>query len=102
MFMKTNFPKLFEPGRIGSIQLKNRVIKAPQHTGLANPDGSITERILRYYREVAQGGPAMIVVEYAYVDNDASQASPCQLGISRMDHIPGLSLLADTIKANGA
>ncbi len=100
--MKTNFTKLFEPGRIGSIQLKNRVIKAPQHTGLANPDGSVTERMLRYYKDVASGGVGMIIVEYAWIDNDASRASPCQLGISSMDHIPGLSLLAQTIQANGA
>jgi 2,4-dienoyl-CoA reductase-like NADH-dependent reductase (Old Yellow Enzyme family)/thioredoxin reductase len=102
MFMKTNFPKLFEPGWIGNVQLKNRVIKAPQHTGLANPDGSITERMLRYYRDVASGGVSMVIVEYAWVDNDASRASPCQLGIASIDHIPGLSLLAQTIQANGA
>jgi 2,4-dienoyl-CoA reductase-like NADH-dependent reductase (Old Yellow Enzyme family) len=100
--MQTSFPRLFEPGRIGSLALKNRIIKAPQHTGLANPDGSVTDRMLRYYRDVAQGGAAMIIVEYAWVDNDASQASPCQLGIARMEHIPGLSLIADTIRANGA
>lgn len=100
--MSTTFPRLFEPGCIAGIPLKNRIIKAPQHTGLANPDGSITERLLRYYKEVALGGPAMIVVEYAYVDNLAAKASPSQLGISRIDHITGLSLLVDTIKANGA
>jgi len=100
--VSTTFPRLFEPGCIAGIPLKNRIIKAPQHTGLANPDGSITERLLRYYKEVALGGPAMIVVEYAYVDNLAAKASPSQLGISRIDHITGLSLLVDTIKANGA
>lgn len=96
------FPKLFEPGVIGNIKLKNRIIKAPQHTGLANPDGSVTDRMLRYYKEVATGGAGMVIVEYAYVDNDASRASPCQLGISGMDHIAGLTLLAHTIRANGA
>jgi 2,4-dienoyl-CoA reductase-like NADH-dependent reductase (Old Yellow Enzyme family)/thioredoxin reductase len=100
--MKKNFPKLFEPGWIGNIPLKNRVIKAPQHTGLANPDGSVTERMLRYYKDVASGGVSMVIVEYAWIDNDASRASPCQLGISSVDHIPGLSLLAQTIQANGA
>jgi 2,4-dienoyl-CoA reductase-like NADH-dependent reductase (Old Yellow Enzyme family)/thioredoxin reductase len=100
--MKTNFPKLFEPGRIGIVQLKNRVMKAPQHTGLANPDGSVTDRMLRYYKDVASGGVSMVIVEYAWIDNDASRASPCQLGIASIDHIPGLSLLAETIQVNGA
>ncbi|MFH1834443.1 MAG: FAD-dependent oxidoreductase, partial [bacterium] len=100
--METSFPRLFEPGYIGGIRLKNRVVKAPQHTGLANPDGSITERMLRYYRSVASGGAGMVIVEYAWIDDGASRASPCQLGIAKMDHIPGLSLLAQTIRANGA
>jgi 2,4-dienoyl-CoA reductase-like NADH-dependent reductase (Old Yellow Enzyme family) len=100
--MQTSFPKLFEPGWIGNVRLKNRVIKAPQHTGLANPDGSITDRMLRYYKSVAFGGVGMVIVEYAWIDNDASRASPCQLGIAGMDHIPGLSLLAQTVQANGA
>ena len=63
--MKSEFRKLSEPGWIGNVQLKNRVIKAPQHTGLANPDGSITERMLRYYRDVASGGVSMVIAEYA-------------------------------------
>ena len=100
--MQTKFPKLFEPGLIGNVRLKNRVIKAPQHTGLANPDGSVTDRMLRYYKDVALGGVSMVIIEYAWIDNDASRASPCQLGIASMDHIPGLSLLAQTIQANGA
>ncbi len=100
--MNTTFPRLFEPGRIGSVSLKNRLVKAPQHTGLANPDGSITERLLRHYKELALGGVGLIVVEYAWVDTDASKASPCQLGIATIEHTPGLSLLAQTIKANGA
>src|SRR4030042_5362726 len=102
MFMNTMFPKLCEPGFIDDVRIKNRMLKAPQHTGLCNPDGSVTDRMIRYYKEVAMGGAGMVIVEYAYIDNDASRASPCQLGISSMDHIPGLSLLAQTIQANGA
>ena len=83
------FPRLFEPGMIGNVQLKNRIMKAPQHTGLANPDGSVTDRMLRYYRDVAMGGVGMVIVEYAWIDNDASKASPCQLGISEWSTSPG-------------
>jgi 2,4-dienoyl-CoA reductase-like NADH-dependent reductase (Old Yellow Enzyme family)/thioredoxin reductase len=100
--MASMFPRLFEPGHIGKMMLKNRVIKAPQHTGLCNPDGSVTDRMLRYYKDVAMGGVSLVIVEYAWIDNDASRASPCQLGIAGIDHVPGLSLLAQTIQANGA
>ncbi len=100
--MGNAFPRLFEPGRIGDVALKNRIVKAPQHTGLANADGTITDRLLRHYKELAQGGAGLVVVEYSWVDDLYSRASPCQLGISGIDHLPGLSLLCDTIKAQGA
>src|SRR4030042_3413178 len=91
--MQTSFSKLFEPGWIGNVRLKNRVVKAPPRPGLANPDGSVTDRMLRYYKDVASGGVSMVIVEYAWIDNDASRASPCQLGIASMDYLPGLYLL---------
>ena len=100
--MSRLFPKLFESSSLGGIKLKNRIIKAPQHMGLANPDGSVTERMLQYYKNVALGGAAMIIVEYAWVDHDASQASPCQLGVADFQHIAGLSVLAKTIQGAGA
>lgn len=100
--MQNSFPKLCAPGYLGNVRLKNRIMKAPQHTGLTNADGTVSDRMIKYYQEVAQGGVGMVIVEYAYVDEDASRASPCQLGISKIDHMPGLSLLAQTIHANGA
>ncbi len=100
--MQSKFPKLAEPGFIGNLALKNRIIKAPQCSVLASPDGSVTERMIRYYKDVAQGGVSMIILEYAWIDNDASKAGPCQLGIASLEHLPGLSLLANAIQANGA
>lgn len=100
--MSKLFPNLFTPGRIGSLELKNRIVKAPQSTGMSNMDGSVSERLVRHYRELAKGGAGLIIVEYAYVDNIASKSAHCQLGISDKEHIPGLAWLADVIKDNGA
>jgi hypothetical protein len=36
------FPHLFEPGRIGSMQLRNRIISCPMGDRLANDDGSVS------------------------------------------------------------
>jgi len=100
--MEACFAHLFEPGRIGNIELANRVIKAPQATGLSNMDGSVSERLTRHYREIARGGAGMIMVGHAYVDNIASKSYACQLGISADENIPGLAWLADAIKDSGA
>jgi len=100
--MDKKFPNLFTPGKIGTLEVKNRIIKAPQSTGMSNVDGSVSERLIRHYRELARGGAGLIIVEYAYVDKIASKSAHCQLGICDNEHIPGLAWLADTIKDNGA
>lgn len=44
--MSKMFPHLFTPGKIGSLTLKNRILKAPQSSGMSNIDGSVTERLV--------------------------------------------------------
>lgn len=100
--MSTMFPHLFTPGKIGTLTLKNRIMKAPQSSGMSNLDGSVTERLVRYYRKQAAGGAGMIIVEYAYVDDIGAKSAHCHLGISNNEHIPGLSWLADNIREQGA
>lgn len=100
--MSKMFPNLFSPAKIGNLVIKNRVVKAPQSTGLSNMDGTVSERLLRHYKELAKGGTGLIIVEYAYVDKIASKSAHCQLGISDKEMIPGLSWLADVIRDNGA
>jgi 2,4-dienoyl-CoA reductase-like NADH-dependent reductase (Old Yellow Enzyme family) len=100
--MAMKYPKLFAPGRIGTLDLPNRVVKAPTSTAMSNMDGTVSDRLLRHYRDVARGGTGLIIAEYAFVDNIASKSAHCQLGISCDEHIPGLALLAATIKEQGA
>ncbi|KEF36099.1 NADH:flavin oxidoreductase [Schinkia azotoformans MEV2011] len=100
--METRFKKLFTPGKIGKVELKNRILKAPQSTGLSNMDGTVSERLVRHYKELAQGGTGLIIVEYTYIDDDASKSAYCQLGISKNEHISGLSWLVSAIHDEGA
>lgn len=100
--MSKMFPHLFTPGKIGSLTLKNRILKAPQSSGMSNMDGTVSERLVRYYRDQAAGGAGCIVVEYAYVDDIGAKSAHCHLGISSNEHIPGLAWLAENIREMGA
>ena len=100
--MSKMFPNLFSPGKIGSLTLKNRILKAPQSSGMSNMDGTVSERLVRYYRDQAAGGAGCIVVEYAYVDDIGAKSAHCHLGISNNEHIPGLAWLAENIREMGA
>ncbi|MBN9748005.1 NADH:flavin oxidoreductase [Amycolatopsis sp. A1MSW2902] len=96
------FPHLFAPARIGGLELRNRVVKSPQATATANPDGTVTGRTVNHYRALGEGGAGLVMVEYTYVDDDASKSIHGQTGISRRDHVAGLGWLADEVKSTGA
>jgi 2,4-dienoyl-CoA reductase-like NADH-dependent reductase (Old Yellow Enzyme family)/thioredoxin reductase len=96
------FPKLFEPGRIGALWLKNRLIKAPTVTGFATRDGCVTDRMATFYREMARGGVGLVIVENSHVDAKASKSIACQLSSSHDEHKSGLKWLATAIRSNGA
>ncbi len=100
--MSKLFPHVFAPGKIGNLTLKNRVVKAPQSSGMSNMDGTVSERLVRYYRDQAAGGAGLIVVEYAYVDDIGAKSAHCHLGISSNEHIPGLAWLAENIREMGS
>ena len=46
---------LAQPGRIGAMKLKNRVVMAPMGTNYSTTDGLSTERDRQYYAERARG-----------------------------------------------
>lgn len=74
------FNKLFTSGRIGDLEIKNRLIVPPMLTEYASEDGRLTERYIRYYEEKAKGGWGLIICEDNVVD-------PRGAGFKR---IPGL------------
>ena len=45
---------LAQPGRIGALKLKNRVVMAPMGTNYSTTDGLSTERDRQYYAERAR------------------------------------------------
>lgn len=100
--MGAPFPRLFEPGRLGPLTLHNRIVKASQSPNCDNPDGSISERSVRHYRRLARGGAAMVTVGFGYVDDDGARAHWGQPAVSRDECLPGLTRLADAIRAEGA
>jgi len=45
MEVNPRYRKLFEPGRIGTMELKNRIVEAAMGTSLEREDGSTVSRI---------------------------------------------------------
>ena len=91
------YEKLFTPGRIGSMTIKNRGIMMPMATDMADKDGIPTPRQIRYYQERAKGGVGMIIHEYTGVDDIDSIPSIHNLRVARDYHISALEELTDAV-----
>ena len=102
MNVDPRFKKLFEPGRIGHMELKNRIIMAPMGTNFAAEDGYITEHAKNYYQERARGGVGLVIVGVGAVDHPRAKCMPAQVAVSDDKFIPGLSELAEAVHRHGA
>ena len=47
---------LLSPGRIGGLELRNRIVLAAMGSNFAAEDGHCTERLIAYYEARAKGG----------------------------------------------
>lgn len=92
--------KLFEPIKIGNLELKNRIIMAAMVSNFATPDGYVTERLKNYHANIARGGVGLNTTEDAYVSLDGKRITSC-LGAYDDKLIPGLRSLTDAVHREG-
>ena len=99
---KLRFKKLFEPGRIGELDIKNRIVMSPMDTELASHGGEVRQSLIDYYEERAGGGVGLIIVQCTCVDSPQGKVTHMQLVIDDDRFIPGLSKLVMAIHKHGA
>ncbi len=64
----SQFHSLFEPIRIGSMAVKNRIVMAPMTTDYGNDDQTPSEKLMAYLEARAAGGVGLITMEVCTVD----------------------------------
>jgi len=96
----TKFKALFEPVKIGNKMVKNRFALPPMILGEATPDGYVTRNMIDRYRDIAEGGVGMMVVEGVAVNTPGSKG----IGglIARNNNLQGLANIATEVKLHGA
>jgi 2,4-dienoyl-CoA reductase-like NADH-dependent reductase (Old Yellow Enzyme family) len=92
---------LLTPGRIGDVEIRNRVVMAPMTTRLADEDGFVTEEAVHYYMARARGGVGLITVEMASPTR-AGRHRQHELGIYDDCFLPGLKWLTAGVHTCGA
>ena len=71
--------RLFEEFTLGAAKLANRFLFPPIKLGYGNPDGTVTDRQLLFYRQIASKGPAAIILEPVSVTPEGREhpKQPC-------------------------
>ena len=93
--------KLFEPIRIGSMELKNRLVMSPMTTGYAGLDQLPTPRLVDFLAARARGGVGLITTEACVVDRPHREV-PQSMHFSSDDVIEAHRPLVDAIHEAGA
>ena len=90
------YPTVFQPCRIGSLTLKNRLAMSQMTMNYATEDGMVTDKVIAYYRERAKGGVGLILVEGTYFTPEG-KGYVRQIGLASQGHVEGLKRLTDAV-----
>ena len=95
------YSRLFEKGRIGRIETKNRLVMTSMEHGLANLDGSASDAMIAYYEARAKGGAGIIFTGITRINDEHGPGMLCQLSVTKDRHIEPLSRLAQAVQRHG-
>lgn len=95
------FEKLLEPGRIGTVEIRNRMVQPAMGTNYSSADGFVTDQLVNYIARRAEGGVGLIITEIVLVD-PKGRVIPGELDLSKDVYIPGMARLVNAAHAGGA
>lgn len=96
-----DYPNLFSVGKIGNVEIKNRVIMTAMGTGMGTTDRCFSEQMIAFYTERARGGVGLIIPETSMVSEINGFGAPCQISFADNRIIPSANKLADSLHKYG-
>ncbi len=96
------YEKLFERGKIGQLELRNRVVMTAMGVHMGEWNGCANEDVVRFYEERAKGGVGLIIPEFTSVDGESGHCSDIQLGIYDSRHVKSFERVCDAVHYHGA
>ena len=91
---------LFEPFKIGSMEIRNRFMRSATTSYWSDERGIVRSVIIRLYSNLSRGGVGLIVKGHTYV-MDSGKAHVGMAGISGDHQVPQLRELTDAIHKHG-
>ena len=96
-----NYPHALSKLEIGPVSLRNRVVFPAWQLNYANTDGTVSDKLMKFYTDLAKGGCGLIFTGAAVVTADGIPFDRV-MHVDTDDHIPGLAKLFTSIKELGA
>lgn len=97
-----NYPCLFSPGKIASLEIPNRFVMTPVQTRGCDPAGYVTRELVAFHRARSHDGkgPGLVIAQQSFAWPEVRPARGLALWDDR--YIEKLSGLASAIKAGGS
>ena len=96
------YDMLFSPMKIGTMEVKNRIVMTAAEFSLGQTNGTPTERMIRYYEERAKGEVGLIIPGICRVNDMGATSTFTQLSMANDWNIEPMRKMVDRIHAAGA
>lgn len=90
------YSNVFDPIEVGGMELRNRIVRSATRDGVENEDGTVSDRQIRIFEELAENETGLIITGHLYVSPEG-RASRSQNGICGDEFIPGLRRLTRAV-----
>jgi 2,4-dienoyl-CoA reductase (NADPH2) len=97
----THFPHLFSPVKIGTLELRNRLVMSPMETCYATRDGVPSPRTIAFYEARSRGGVGLITLGACTIDARHREV-PNSLDFARDEVLDAHRELTARVHAHGA
>ena len=94
-------PALFSPCRIGTLEIRNRLVMSPMETSYATREGLPSSRTIHYYEARARGGVGLITLGACTID-ERHREVPNAIHFGSDDVIEAHRALTERVHAHGA
>jgi 2,4-dienoyl-CoA reductase-like NADH-dependent reductase (Old Yellow Enzyme family) len=92
---------LFNPGRIGTLEISNRLLRSASHEGLADARGAPTDAQFQFYKGFTDGGIGLIITGYAGIQQNGKSALYHMTMIDSDELIPAHNDMVERLHAIG-
>jgi len=97
----TAFPHLLRPGKIGTMEVRNRLVMSPMETMYGTPDGLPSQRTRDYFAARAKGGVGLITVGATGIDHQHPE-TPGGLHLGTDAAVEAHRALVEVVHEHGA